>query len=135
MLVIPELTENYLPQPDDLLVELNDSYDIISQLLDNFPYYFENPVNSPQEQALMPAIQSAYTISKHIGGRMLIFQVTQAIQRMPELQPKKEAETNAGDKFAPSNMVFQNEASNLAHAQISVDLFVFTVGKGIYKNL
>ena len=56
MLVIPELTENYLPQPDDLLVELNDSYDIISQLLDNFPYYFENPVNSPQEQALMPAI-------------------------------------------------------------------------------
>ena len=47
MLVIPELTENYLPQPDDLLVELNDSYDIISQLLDNFPYYFENPVNSP----------------------------------------------------------------------------------------
>lgn len=40
MLVVPELSDNYLPQPDDLLVELNDSYDIICQLLDNFANYF-----------------------------------------------------------------------------------------------
>ncbi len=73
MLVVPELTDNYLPTPDDLLVELNDSYEIISQLLDNFPNYFTQPVNSPQETAFVPAIVSAYTISRHIGGRMLIF--------------------------------------------------------------
>ena len=66
---------------------------------------------------------------------MLIFQTTQAIQKMPELQPKKEADNNVGDKFASSNMFFQNEASNLAHSQVSVDLFVFTIGKGVYKNL
>ena len=28
-MVVPELSDNYLPQPDDLLVNLNDSYEII----------------------------------------------------------------------------------------------------------
>jgi len=36
MMVVPELSDNYLPQPDDLLVNLNDSFDIICTLLDNF---------------------------------------------------------------------------------------------------
>lgn len=40
-----------------------------------------------------------------------------------------------GDKFTSSNFTFSNQASDLAHSQVSVDLFVFTIGKGIYKNL
>lgn len=40
MIVVPDLTDNQLPVPDDLLVTLNDSYEIIAQLLDNFPMYF-----------------------------------------------------------------------------------------------
>jgi protein transport protein SEC24 len=45
------------------------------------------------------------------------------------------AETAAGDKFSSSNQFFSNTASELAHSQVSVDLFVFTVGKGVFKNL
>lgn len=66
---------------------------------------------------------------------MLLFQVSVAIQKMPELQPKQGAEQNIGDKFGQSNLFFQNTASELAHSQVSVDLFVFTTGKGTYKNL
>ena len=40
MIVVPDLTDNQLPVPDDLLVTLSDSYEIIGQLLDNFPMYF-----------------------------------------------------------------------------------------------
>ena len=54
---------------------------------------------------------------------------------MPELQPKQGAEQNVGDKFTSSNLYFQTTASELAHSQVSVDLFVFTMGKGVYKNL
>jgi len=54
---------------------------------------------------------------------------------MPELQPKAGSEQNVGDKFSSSNMFFQNTASELAHSQVSVDLFVFTIGKGVYKNV
>lgn len=135
-MVVPELSENYLPQPDDLLVNLNDSYEIICSMLDNFPNYFSVPSGSAQETAFVPAITSAFNICKHIGGRMLLFQVaTAAIQKMPELQPKQGAEQNVGDKFGQSNLFFQNTASELAHSQVSVDLFVFTTGKGVYKNL
>ena len=43
MLVMTDLTDNLLPQPDDLLVNLTDSYDLVCQLLDNFPMYFSAP--------------------------------------------------------------------------------------------
>lgn len=54
---------------------------------------------------------------------------------MAELQPKAGTEQNVGDKFAPSNNFFSNTASEMAHQQVSVDLFVFTIGKGVFKNL
>lgn len=43
MLVIPDAID-YLPQPDELLVTLNDSYELILQLLDNLPEYFTSPI-------------------------------------------------------------------------------------------
>lgn len=79
MMVIPELSENYLPQPDDLLVNLNDSYEIICNMLDNFQNYFSTPTGGALETAFVPAITSAFNICKHIGGRMLLFQVSVAI--------------------------------------------------------
>lgn len=38
-------------------------------------------------------------------------------------------------KFGSSNNYFVNTGSELAHIQISVDLFVFTTGKQQFKNL
>ena len=40
MVVVSDLTDNFLPQPDDLLVNLNDSFDIVTNLLDNMQMYF-----------------------------------------------------------------------------------------------
>jgi protein transport protein SEC24 len=54
---------------------------------------------------------------------------------MPELQPKQGAETSSGDKISSSNLFFTNTSSELAHSQVSVDLFIFTIGKGVFKNL
>jgi len=73
MLVVPDVADNYMPQPDDLLVTLEDSYDVVGQLLDNFAQYFAQPVNSAMDTAFVPAISSAFRICKHIGGRMILF--------------------------------------------------------------
>jgi protein transport protein SEC24 len=73
MMVVPELSENYLPQPDDLLVNLHDSHEIICTMLDSFQNYFAQPSGSVVDCALVPAITSAFNICKHIGGRMLLF--------------------------------------------------------------
>ena len=40
MLVITDLDNVFLPQPEDLLVTLSDSYDLVINLLDNLPNYF-----------------------------------------------------------------------------------------------
>jgi protein transport protein SEC24 len=40
MLVMTDTENVYLPQPEDLLVNLNESYDLVINLLDNLPNYF-----------------------------------------------------------------------------------------------
>jgi hypothetical protein len=58
--------------------------------------------------------------------------------RMPQLAIAAAAQKpgeNSTDKFGSSNVYFANTASDLAHWQISVDLFLFTHGKGSFKNV
>lgn len=63
----------YLPIPDDMLVNLYDSYDLISVLLDNFEAYFSDAPVNVQGLSIIQAMTSAFNIAKHIGGRMLLF--------------------------------------------------------------
>lgn len=41
MFVVPDVEQIFLPVPDDLLVDLHDSKDIIMNLLENLPSYFQ----------------------------------------------------------------------------------------------
>jgi protein transport protein SEC24 len=41
MMVVTDTENVFLPQPEDLLVNLNESYDLVMNLLDNMPNYFE----------------------------------------------------------------------------------------------
>jgi hypothetical protein len=48
------------------------------------------------------------------------------------------AQANTVERFDlinPTNNYFSNTGSELAHTQISCDLFIFTHGKNQYKNL
>ena len=40
MLVMTDVESFFMPQPDDLLVNLSESYELIINLLDNLPNYF-----------------------------------------------------------------------------------------------
>ena len=107
MIAVTDVSDTeYLPIPDDMLVNLNDSYDIISTLLDSLETYFaDSPVNA-NELSLIPALTTAFNISKHIGGRILLFQASQVIQKLPELQIKPEAVKDTHAKFSSSNLYF-----------------------------
>lgn len=51
-MVVPDTNEVYLPcQADDLLVNLNDSYDLVLNLLDNFANYFVNSQASKTQES------------------------------------------------------------------------------------
>lgn len=67
---------------------------------------------------------------------MIVFQVAQTIIKSALLAPKTQPQTSdRTDLMKSTSPYFNNIASDLAHKQISVDLFVFSLGKGMYKNL
>ena len=77
MIVVSDMSDpEYLPVPDDMLVNLTDSYDMVSNLLDNFHLYFQDMPNTAPECCMTNALQTSFNISKHIGGRILLFQVS-----------------------------------------------------------
>lgn len=104
-MVVSDLTaDSCLPIPEDLLVNLNDSYDLISQLLENLPNYFADQSCPSQENSTVPALKAAFNICQHIGGRMLLFQASQSISRIPEMMTKPEDVKDTHTKFSPSNI-------------------------------
>ena len=57
--------------PDDLLVNLSESREVVDALLDALPTMFQS--TRKQEVALGPALVAAYRIMSHIGGKMCVF--------------------------------------------------------------
>ena len=86
MIVVPDSADNFLPLPEDFLVSLHDSYEIISTLLESFQLYFSNQGITSNETCFIQALGSAKNIAKHIGGRLILFQGSPATSRLPELQ-------------------------------------------------
>jgi protein transport protein SEC24 len=78
MLVVPDLTDLFLPVPDDLLVNLNESRHIVDELLDSLPRLHAK--SSSPDSALGSAFQSASSIMHSIGGKMMLF-----ASRLPNL--------------------------------------------------
>jgi protein transport protein SEC24 len=42
MMVVTDTENVFMPQPEDFLVNLAESYDLVINLLDNLPNYFAN---------------------------------------------------------------------------------------------
>ena len=117
MIVVPNADQAFLPQPDDLLVNLTESYDIIVNMLDNFQTFFQQSgAPSTQDTNFVPALNCATTISKHIGGKILLFQVSHAISKTKYLALGTPAKTDGpNEKFGTTNQWFAETASELAH--------------------
>jgi hypothetical protein len=60
MMVVPDIDDLFLPVPDDLLVNLNDSMHVVEALLDSLPLTFQ--ANQRVESALGPALRAAYGV-------------------------------------------------------------------------
>jgi len=80
MMVVSDLKELFVPLPDHLLVNVNESRSVVESFLDNLPEMFaKNPVVS--QSCLGPALKAAFTVMKQIGGKMSVFQSIMAPAR------------------------------------------------------
>ena len=109
------IRDSYLPIPDDMIVSVTESYDVISNLLDNLPYYFNDAPNPSRENGMVHALNSVYNIGQHLGGRILLFQASQGVTQLKELALKPEAAKDTHSKFSHSNPWFSKTASEMAH--------------------
>lgn len=71
MMVVTDVDQVFMPQPEDLLVNLQDSFDLVINLLDNMPNYFAKATG--QDSCFVAALQCANNIIKQIGGKMVFF--------------------------------------------------------------
>eukprot|EP00955_Chlamydomonas_euryale_P054477 355827-Chlamydomonas_euryale.AAC.20 len=74
MLVVTELDEPFVPLPDDLLVNLHDSRPQLDALLESLPSTFAG--SAAVDAATGPAMQAAFMVVAHFGGKMLLFQTS-----------------------------------------------------------
>ena len=54
MFVLTDVQEMFLPQPEDMIVNLSDSYDLVINLLDNLPSFFSK--NSSVDSCFVAAL-------------------------------------------------------------------------------
>ncbi|XP_022850639.1 protein transport protein Sec24-like At3g07100 [Olea europaea var. sylvestris] len=74
MMVISDLDDIFVPLPDDLLVNLSESRNVVDAFLDSFPSMFQDNMNV--ESAFGPALKAAFMVMGQLGGKLLIFQNT-----------------------------------------------------------
>lgn len=70
--VVTEIEEPFVPQPDDLIVNLEESRGVVDALLTNLPQMFASSLSS--EAATGPALKAAFLAMSSIGGKLLLFQ-------------------------------------------------------------
>jgi protein transport protein SEC24 len=73
MLVVTDIEAIYLPQPEDLLVNLSESIDLVTNLLDSLPQLFAR--TQIVDNCFVAALQAANLLANPIGGRLIFFQV------------------------------------------------------------
>ncbi|KAK6911289.1 Zinc finger, Sec23/Sec24-type [Dillenia turbinata] len=74
MMVVSDLEDIFVPLPDDLLVNLSESRNVVDAFLDSLPSMFQNTANV--ESSFGPALKAAFLVMSQLGGKLLIFQST-----------------------------------------------------------
>lgn len=131
MIAVPDIDDVYVPLPDDLLVNLYESRELVDVLLDSLPDLFAN--NNEVECAMGAAVKGAFQIMQHIGGKMLVFQTALPEVGLGSLAARDAPKNARADKAkslfqaagSPGAKYFADLALVMSKQQTSCNLFVF----------
>lgn len=74
MLVVSDIHDVIIPLPDDLLVNLQESRQVVDTLLDSLPSMFKS--NATTASCTGPALMAAKRVIQHVGGKIVLLQAT-----------------------------------------------------------
>jgi len=134
MMVVGEVDDPFLPLPDDLLVNLKESREVVDALLDSLPGNFAN--NTVHDCATGPALQAAFLVMNHIGGKLLMFQHGVPSVGVGKLKARENLALYGTEREPtlrnPEDPFFKRFAAEACRVQMTLDLFV---GSGNYTDL
>jgi len=130
MLCVPDIADVFLPLPEDLLVNLSESRGLVEHLLDSLPKMHTDARNV--ETCLGTALDAAFSICQHIGGKMVVCQTSLPSLGKGKLRhrenPKMLGTDTEHQLFAPDSgndaQYYKHKAVDFSRQQISVDTFL-----------
>ncbi|KAG6429131.1 hypothetical protein SASPL_107170 [Salvia splendens] len=129
MMVISDLDDVFVPLPDDLLVNLSESRNVVEAFLDSLPSMFQD--NMKLESAFGPALKAAFTVMSKLGGKVLVFQSTLPSLGIGRLRLRgDDIRVYGTDKEhllrAPEDPFYKLMAADFTKFQISVNIYAFS---------
>ncbi|KAL2535702.1 Protein transport protein Sec24-like [Forsythia ovata] len=129
MMVVSDLDDIFIPLPDDLLVNLSDSRNVVDAFLDSLPSMFEGNMN--MESAFGPALKAAFMVTSQLGGKLLIFQNTLPSLGAGRLRLRgDDIRVYGTDKEhalrVPEDPFYKQMAADFTKYQIAVNVYAFS---------
>jgi protein transport protein SEC24 len=112
-------------------VNLSETRQSVERLLDSLPAMYAG--NRTMDSALGPALDAAYQISQHVGGKVVVVQACLPTLGGGKLKPREGPRMLGGEKehtlFAPDGsedgVLYKTKAVEFSKQQLSVDFFLF----------
>ncbi|XP_022865085.1 protein transport protein Sec24-like At3g07100, partial [Olea europaea var. sylvestris] len=129
MMVVSDLDDIFIPLPDDLLVNLSESRNVVDAFLDSLPSMFEGNMNV--ESAFGPALKAAFIVMSQLGGKLLIFQNTLPSLGAGHLRLRgDDIRVYGTDKEhalrLPEDPFYKQMAADFTKYQIAVNVYAFS---------
>ncbi len=127
-LVVGDLEDVFLPKPNDILVSLVEAKAAVENLLGRLSEMYKNTSNVGQ--ALGPALQAAFKLLSHVGGKVVALSATLPNLGPGALKDRSDAKAMGTSKesalLQAANAWYKTFAIECSRAQISVDLWLFS---------
>lgn len=133
MLIVSDIDDVFIPMPENLLVNLNESKELVQDLLKTLPQMFTKTLET--QSALGPALQAAFKLISPTGGRMSVFQTQLPTLGVGALKSREEPNQRSSAKeihLTPSTDFYKKLALDCSGQQAAVDLFLLS---GQYSDL
>lgn len=134
MMVVGEIEDPFVPLPDELLVNLSESREIVEKLLDSLPKSFAQ--TQIVDSAMGPAIQAAFLVMNHVGGKLMLFQTAAPSIGIGKIKARDNPALYGTDREytlrCPDDPFYKRFSAEASRFQICIDIFA---GGSVYQDL
>lgn len=128
MLVVSDIDDPFLPQPRDLLLNINECREGIETLLTQFNTLFQSNQNG--SNAMGCALKAAHLLISPIGGKIVCLMASLPNISTGKLTPRDSAGVAGTNKesalLQTQNSFYKSFAVECSKHQVSVDMFLFS---------